>query len=716
MKFHPLFGHVALKSLKFYDGTEYAFYEHAMRFKTLLIVFLVGLSLAGCKAGIEGFGESGSFPINPPSGFADLGSTTVKADPGNGRVLVSWNELAGAEGYRLYSTSAISLDSLDGVDFSGITSAEDLCTRLATIGVTCSALDVAGMNFTHEGLTNGQAYCYIVAGMKGGSEGPPSVNGECTIPLSLVDLTAAAASGAISVSFKSIPGAESYNIYYYDGAPGSEPPSFSLSKGTGEAKAVSAETGWISLVSVPDTGEETIHYTDTTVESLCRDRTYLAVGINRYGEEMVESGQKSTAGLSNMGVLQGAGAGVPEPTFRRMVDENGFHDGVLLSDGRIALALYNGVSWFEPSIGTFADYILTADGNYFDYLDVQDPLSGDGIYMNALTADASDNVVITGYIIENSQNTQMVMCKFKSTRALDTSFGTDGCYVHPVGDNTSGNDIAVDASGKLYVVGSRVYQFSSNGQAPQCTFSTLAGTAFDHEITGFLGFNKIVVQGTRSIVVGSASYTNGDTLWFHPIVLEFSPSCDGATLKVTQAVEYGGFGQGLDAAFLDDGGLFVSTKLSAMVLEYSSTLTGDPLNAYQTVTDYPGLNMDYPMPMNIDKDCRGRPVMSGVIRYHEPTYGWANNAALWRIDKNITGIDADFPFFMQTDPDPLPDPTLPSYDLARYFWDEVAAIVEDEKGALYAVGTMGFYDEAGNLQDPQWPFHIIMRAVIWKFE
>lgn len=107
-----------------------------------------------------------------------------------------------------------------------------------------------------------------------------------------------------------------------------------------------------------------------------------------------------------------------------------------------------------------------------DGIAVYDPGTGaDHAY--GITHDASDNVYVTGYI-NNGRDNDMVLMKYTSSGALDTTFGNgDGIVVYDSGISDVGYDLILDGGGNILVTGyihngidadMAIWKFDSSGE------------------------------------------------------------------------------------------------------------------------------------------------------------------------------------------------------------------------------------------------------------
>ncbi|WP_415405730.1 SBBP repeat-containing protein [Sulfurovum sp. CS9] len=121
----------------------------------------------------------------------------------------------------------------------------------------------------------------------------------------------------------------------------------------------------------------------------------------------------------------------------------------------------------DGSVSSAADWVVVTAVNH----GTLDPTFGeDGIVVhnsaaggdgddegNDIAVDSSGNTYVTGSSVNAAGTTNMVIWKYKSDGTLDTTFGGDGIVVHLYTDfGSSGNAIALDSAGNIYVTGSFV--------------------------------------------------------------------------------------------------------------------------------------------------------------------------------------------------------------------------------------------------------------------
>jgi uncharacterized delta-60 repeat protein len=192
---------------------------------------------------------------------------------------------------------------------------------------------------------------------------------------------------------------------------------------------------------------------------------------------------------------------------------------VINGSGNICLA---GAS----SSSTFAEMLMVLfdpDGNQ---LAINSYTSGEGNYhgVNAMTTDASGNVYITGYknIMNVTGTTDVMTLKYNAFGSLMWGKAFDGLTK----DYDSGNDIAVDLSGNVYVTG--VSNLGSTMNTLTIKYSPVGDTVwskmFSRGIEAAQSTAIAVDASGNAIIAGKVAHypndifvqkynTNGDTLW-----------------------------------------------------------------------------------------------------------------------------------------------------------------------------------------------------------
>jgi fibronectin type 3 domain-containing protein len=173
--------------------------------------------------------------------------TGVAATAGCSAASVSWNSMAGATGYDIYWGTTPEVSKSTGTKIANVTSP-----------------------YTHSGLTSGKTYYYVVTAIN--DCGESSVSSEVSAapgaaPPAPAGVNASAGDRQVTLSWKSVTGATSYNIYWGT--------SYGVSKSTG-TEIANATSPFLHT----GTANGTTYY-------------YVLTAVNSYGES-VESGEVST--------------------------------------------------------------------------------------------------------------------------------------------------------------------------------------------------------------------------------------------------------------------------------------------------------------------------------------------------------------------------------------------------------------------------------------
>ena len=308
---------VALKS----DGTVWAWgYNGFGQF---------GINSAGIEANtpVESLISSASWLL-APSGLTATASTSALSNS------LSWTASAGASTYNIYGSTFADVSPLNG-------------TLLGT---------VSGTTFNHTGLNSGSRYYYVVAAVGGATETTGSSPASAVAAIAAPTLTLTqTGGGSATLSWNSISGASSYNLYY------STTSGVTITNGTkisgvtspytltglrngqavycivtalaGASESASAQVAATPNIVVAIASGEEGRYT----ASLMADGTVWTWGDNSYGE----LGNNTTTdnhvplhvlGADGVGLLSGVSAIAP----------GGGHMVALKSDGTVWTWGYNG--------------------------------------------------------------------------------------------------------------------------------------------------------------------------------------------------------------------------------------------------------------------------------------------------------------------------------------------------------------------------------------
>lgn len=158
----------------------------------LLTVGLSVLLLAGCGGG--GANE-GSDPGDSDDLTAPAAPSGLQAAPESGTVRLSWDDVSGADTYRIYRSTS------SGTDASGSTVASG----------------VSSTTYTDEGLDNGTTYFYAVTAVasEGGesAESGPSGEAKATPFAPPSGLEGTSGDSQIKLTWEEAKGAETYDVY-----------------------------------------------------------------------------------------------------------------------------------------------------------------------------------------------------------------------------------------------------------------------------------------------------------------------------------------------------------------------------------------------------------------------------------------------------------------------------------------------------------------------
>lgn len=150
------------------------------------VLLIYAFSMSGCG----GDGGGG------PAAVAPTAPTAVTASAGDGQVTVQWTPVAEATTYNLYEGTVPGVTKTTGTKHANVTSP-----------------------YTRTGCTNGITYYYVVTAVNAAGESDVSVEKTATPiatspPIAPTNLRATAGNGKVTVSWDSVTGATSYNIYY----------------------------------------------------------------------------------------------------------------------------------------------------------------------------------------------------------------------------------------------------------------------------------------------------------------------------------------------------------------------------------------------------------------------------------------------------------------------------------------------------------------------
>ncbi len=177
--------------------------------------------------------------------------TAVNAVAGDGQVTISWNGVPGATSYNLYWSTVSGVNKVTGTKISNVTSP-----------------------YTHTGRVNGTTYYYVATAQNALGESSESSQVSATPgqpPSPPTGVNAAAGDGQVIISWNSVSGATSYNLYW------------STSPGVSKA----SYTEKIANVTTPFTHSGRINGTTYY---------YVVTAVNNYGESGESTQVSATPG------------------------------------------------------------------------------------------------------------------------------------------------------------------------------------------------------------------------------------------------------------------------------------------------------------------------------------------------------------------------------------------------------------------------------------
>jgi len=182
----------------------------------LLFSFLI-VSLFACSS------KDNTTPASPPPSIVRV---QFRADAENGEVTLDWQMVADATSYNIYY---------------GTTS-----SNLTKISTTPAVL--IGPPYTVTSLTNGTTYYFALSAVNASGESDLSnpisaIPNDRPPPAAPTNIRANAGNAEVTVSWNTVPGASSYNLYCWDGS----------------------SLGRVSIINIPDPGQPTASYDVNTV-------------------------------------------------------------------------------------------------------------------------------------------------------------------------------------------------------------------------------------------------------------------------------------------------------------------------------------------------------------------------------------------------------------------------------------------------------------------
>lgn len=421
---------------------------------------------------------------------------------------------------------------------------------------------------------------------------------------------------------------------------------------TASTGAISSNLYWGTATGVtPSTGTKIEGATSPYSHTGLTDGTryyYVATAANDEGESTASTEADSQPQINPVGTLDTTLASTGFVVFAA---PEGYANGVAVdAEGRIVMA----GSIIEGANFSMAVWRYNADGT------PDTTFSGDGLATvigtaggnmdegNGLAIDSSGRILVTGYSNSAAAIQQMAIWRFNSDGTADTSFGSGGyvLYDRGVGGNNAGNDIALDANGRILIAGyaenavpdsdMALWRYTDAG-ALDTAFGS-GGVVFQNNSAGGDALDMgwgLAIDSSGGIAVVGWSDAAGDPLqsdlavwrFTDAGVLDASFSGDGVVL-LDRGENDVGFGVTFDAQgrVLVVGNSAVAAVADAIVARYTaageldSTFGGDGIVTYRSGNGDGGLA--------IQMDSRQRIVVSGTSGLPVPNY---NDMLLFRL-------------------------------------------------------------------------------------
>lgn len=338
---------------------------------------------------------------------------------------------------------------------------------------------------------------------------------------------------------------------------------------------------------------------------------------------------------------------------------------------------------------------------------------------NDIALDSIGNIYVTGYSLNLAGNSDMVIWKYNNDGTADRTFADDGILIHYNRDfSGSGNAIALDNNGGIYVTGMNAYadgertkidmmiwKFKSDG-TPDKTFSgdgivTHNGAAGgDGEDIG----NALVLDSSGNIYVTGSSFNSDDCC------PEPGPDSDMIIWKYNSSGE-------LDSSFNGDGivvhrnaadGYYYADNGTGIVLDNSGNIyvTGysDGGDSFAMVIWKYGPNGDLDRSFNIDGTVVYHNLISHIGGDIRHDYGYA--IVLDRAENiYVTGQSVDRMAIWKYQDNGEPDSTFDEDGIVFYpYHSQGKSIALDHDGDIYVTGSS--HNRTSSDHD----------MVIWKYE
>ncbi|MCZ6690406.1 MAG: hypothetical protein O7H41_12445, partial [Planctomycetota bacterium] len=423
------------------------------RIYTVILTVALTLGLFAC-------GSSSSSKKKAPA--APTGVTATSND--SNQVMITWTPVSGASTYNIYSGTT-----------PGVTPANG------------ARITAAFPGYVHRGLNNGATYYYVVTALGGTREGAESSE-TSAVPLAAPSASAGGGTSQVTLTWGSVLGATSYNVY--------SSTTSGVSKATGnQVSGVSspyAHTGLtdgttyyyvVTAVSSVGGGSESSESPgDFAVPLAAPTGVSATSGANEVIVDWISAPAATSYNIywdTAPGVTTATGnliAGVASPYAHTGLDNAATYYYVVTSLSLLGGGTESVESAEASAAPTPAGSLDPTFGGGRGFIS-HDGAAGrtDDDEGRAIIVDATGRILVTGHGRNNAFNDDMVIWRFNDDGNLDTTFNGRGWVSHGGAAGGTGTDsgegIAVDTSGRIVVAG----------------YSTNAGANIDMVIWRFNG-------------------------------------------------------------------------------------------------------------------------------------------------------------------------------------------------------------------------------------
>jgi uncharacterized delta-60 repeat protein len=181
------------------------------------------------------------------------------------------------------------------------------------------------------------------------------------------------------------------------------------------------------------------------------------------------------------------------------------------SDGKIIVAGTSNIYNVPDNVQAFALARYNTNGALDDSFGVNGLVATNFLnsdnYGNSIVVQPDGNIVVAGSSSYSDSIVSIALVRYKTNGIVDSSFGINGIDTTLIGENASGNSIALQPDGKIVVAGYAGNNFAVLRYATNGIIDTTFGTN-GKDTTGFDTLvatgNSLVIQTDSQIVVGGS--------------------------------------------------------------------------------------------------------------------------------------------------------------------------------------------------------------------